>query len=739
MSLSLRLFLSVVAAALLAAGAVGLPLLFGAERIVAEAGGRDLDTVGEKLDEALAREVARASALAELVALQPEVGAAMAAGDHDRLAEIYGPGFDRMKAEHGVLQFQFHLPPATSFRRIHNLEKHGDDLSGFRATVVETNATRSAVSGLERGRGGLGVRAVQPVFHEGAHVGSVEMGLAFDEALFRRVAGDALHNAEFYLFPASNVDTFSAGDAEQARQSATFDGAQLLDQATLAQVRAGETVRTEARIGDGLWYGVARPIRDYSGAVAGVAHLMTSADALRATTDRVWRIAAAAGALSLALAAGLAWLLSHWLGGRLARISKRMGKLAEGDTETPIDGADRRDEIGAMARALEVFRRNADEVEHLRRDREAADARAAEARRAMVARLSDEIGAVVAAVTQGDFAKRVACDFDEDDLNALGRSVNDLAGSVQESVEAVRRVLAGLASGDLSQRMTGAHSGSFAALQQDLNATAETLAGVMGGVSAAVEALHRATGEMAASAHALAERASSQAASLEQTSATMEEMSATVSSNAQAAEEASGKAQAASDASQRSQSAMEGLVAQMEAISGSSDKIASIIGVIESIATQTNLLALNAAVEAARAGEAGKGFAVVAAEVRELARRAGEAASEIKGLIQESRGEVARGVEGVGGARETLSEVVGQMGDLESIIANISGASREQATGVREVSATVSGLDQMTQESSRIADQSESVMATLQRETERLETLASRFRGGEAARARRAA
>lgn len=97
-----------------------------------------------------------AVALALETAQNPEVEAAFAAKDRERLTELTLPAYLALDEAFDIPQSQFHLPPATSFLRLHQLSSFGDNLSTFRFTVLEANAINKPVSGLEIGRGGLG-------------------------------------------------------------------------------------------------------------------------------------------------------------------------------------------------------------------------------------------------------------------------------------------------------------------------------------------------------------------------------------------------------------------------------------------------------------------------------------------------------------------------------------------------------------------------------------------------------
>ena len=125
-----------------------------------------------------------AQAMSFIIASVPSMNQAMADGKRDELAATTLPIFNELKKEYDVRQFQFHLPPATSFLRVHKPKKFGDDLSSFRKTILATNDSKQPVKGLEKGVAGLGVRGINPVYNNGNHIGSVEFGMSFGQAFF---------------------------------------------------------------------------------------------------------------------------------------------------------------------------------------------------------------------------------------------------------------------------------------------------------------------------------------------------------------------------------------------------------------------------------------------------------------------------------------------------------------------------------------------------------------------------
>ena len=213
MSLQRRLVVTtaaLLAVATLAATAIGI---VSANNLVAETEHRELQRTTDALQVSLDSTADKAASLAASIAATPDVAEAFAAGDRDRLLELTAEPFARLKEQYGVEQMQFHTPDAVSFLRTHAPEKFGDDLSAFRQTVVEANARKSTITGLELGVAGLGMRAVVPVTWEGEHVGTFEIGSAFGVEYFEGFGTANVVDVALYLKGADAVEAGSSGAA----------------------------------------------------------------------------------------------------------------------------------------------------------------------------------------------------------------------------------------------------------------------------------------------------------------------------------------------------------------------------------------------------------------------------------------------------------------------------------------------------------------------------------------------
>ena len=202
----------------------------------------------------------------------------------------------------------------------------------------------------------------------------------------------------------------------------------------------------------------------------------------------------------------------------------------------------------------------------------------------------------------------------------------------------------------------------------------------------------------------LRSRTESQASSLQQTAASVRQLAVTVAQNADAAGQADSGASAVRESAEEQALSMAQAVKTVGAIHDGTQRMREIVGMIDSISFQTNLLALNAAVEAARAGEQGRGFAVVAAEVRRLAQRSGDEARQIHKLIEVSTGHVEDGVQRIRAAGDGITAIVDGVRGVATNMSQISSASGEQSTGLRQISSAVEELDRITQSNAGLVE-----------------------------------
>jgi methyl-accepting chemotaxis protein len=397
----------------------------------------------------------------------------------------------------------------------------------------------------------------------------------------------------------------------------------------------------------------------------------------------------------VAILLGAFFAVRAWIVAPVKGLQGIMDRLSGGDLQAKVTGADRRDEIGGMARAVQVFKDAGIEKQRLEAEAQAQRAAAEQERQRTEAERA-------AAAKQQEFV-----------------------------VHSVATGLEKLSSGDLLFRLTAEFGGEYEKLRGDFNEAMGKLQQTMQAIAANTQGVRSGAEEITQASDDLSRRTEQQAASLEETAAALDQITATVRRTAEVANEARNLVSTSKEDAERSGEVVRQTVGAMDGIESSSKQIANIIGVIDEIAFQTNLLALNAGVEAARAGDAGRGFAVVATEVRALAQRSADAAKEIKALISASGAQVATGVKLVSETGHALGRIVTQVSQLNGLVVELAASAKEQSTGLGEVNTAVNQMDQVTQQNAAMVEEATAASHGLSGEAQELARLVGQFRIGE--------
>lgn len=302
-----------------------------------------------------------------------------------------------------------------------------------------------------------------------------------------------------------------------------------------------------------------------------------------------------------------------------------------------------------------------------------------------------------------------------------------IASTVRPLQEAVL-IAETVKSGDLSQEFDSERGGDFGRLLRGLGDMEDTLTEIVTRIRTASDAVMAASEEIAAGNQDLSSRTERQTFALQKTAASMGELTERVRQNAEGAHRAHGLASSTSSLALTGGRVVDEMTETIDAIGAYSRKIVDIVGMIDGIAFQTNILALNAAVEAARAGENGRGFAVVAGEVQGLAKRAGAAAREINGLIEELAIRIEAGSDRVQLTGQTIAEIVSSTALVSEILANISAASAEQNGEIERVNQGIAHLDQVTQQNAVLVEEASAAAAALRRQASGLSTIVGSFK-----------
>jgi len=316
---------------------------------------------------------------------------------------------------------------------------------------------------------------------------------------------------------------------------------------------------------------------------------------------------------------------------------------------------------------------------------------------------------------QGDYRKIV---------EGVNRTLDLVIAPINETSEVLRHV----AEGDLTAAMEGAYKGDFEALKTSLNGSIDSINEILTQVTGAVEQVSAGALQVSQASQALSQGATEQAASLEEITSSITEVSGQTRQNTENAQMVFGLSKTSRESAEQGNSQMSDLVAAMSDINKSAEEIRKIVKAIDDISFQINLLALNANVEAARAGKYGKGFAVVAEEVRNLAVRSANSVKETTRMVDEAIANIERGNGLVGVTAKQLESIVEGAGKVASLAEDVSGASREQALGLEQITTGLNQIDQVTQSNTASAEESAAAAEELSSQSQQLKATLRRFR-----------
>jgi methyl-accepting chemotaxis protein len=333
----------------------------------------------------------------------------------------------------------------------------------------------------------------------------------------------------------------------------------------------------------------------------------------------------------------------------------------------------------------------------------------------------------------------------------LGRTITQ---PLKSTISALHDIARG--EGDLTQRLAVVGKDEVCVLSTEFNAFMDKLQRMIQQIEQSTASLTEVTHKVSVISDEASTAVTKQQGETDQVAAAITQLSSSAHSVAENANQTSGSTDQAAQQARESHSllthnrdtinqldkAVQNVTGLIQNVDQRSEEIGGILTTINGNAEQTNLLALNAAIEAARAGEQGRGFAVVADEVRSLAQSTREATEEIERMIVDLQGEsreavkamqegeklTAEGVTSTEQTSETLSLIVSNIGEINSMTSEIANAASEQANVVGDINRNIINISTIAGESSERSVQTDNAMHEMKEQLDTLKNLIAQFK-----------
>ena len=434
-SISARLILAISLTVAVACGILGTFSIVQQRSLTRLALEQQLKLQYDSVIAAIDYEGRAALAVSSVIAALPPVADAIARNDRDALATLLDGAMKALTAQ-GIPLVTFQIPPALVVYRVHSPKVFGDDISGRRKTVLEAFKTGKPVVGVEPGRESLGIFGITPILRDGKAVATADIGASFGKEFVDRAKKRFGVDLAVHWFDGKEIKKLSStfGDAVVATaeelKSVFQDGA-LHREATFAGHPAA------------LYVG---QVKNYAGEPIAVIELIKD--------TREYQLAAAnsqrnliLGTLGiLASAALLAFLLGRGMSRPITAITTVMNRLCSGEIDVAIPGGDRKDELGTMAMAVDVFRRNMIEARTMREvqenGKEQAELEKKALQRQMADRFETDVKAVVNAVAKATQQMQRAAGEITSSVNGTSERATAAAAASDEASASVSTVAA---------------------------------------------------------------------------------------------------------------------------------------------------------------------------------------------------------------------------------------------------------------------------------------------------------